>query len=247
VHTVPTIHSTSSSIDDHKDFPLLTACQLGNIAEVECILKTTTVTEVNQSAPKTGDTPLHLATRYNHTEIVRLLLEHGTMRQVRNSKNKTPVQEAQSADMKVLFNRSTPRFVTLDNQQTLEWMTKSLRAFKMFFAHSSQGINISTNVVRLCFNVMANAPEVANANDKFAFWHLLQEGHRTNNAIYFLKAYTVESSFYRTVNQSLAHHPINDLITVDDDDSIQSLLNLAMRVANNTLQLIENIRDGRPP
>jgi hypothetical protein len=58
------------------------------------------------------------------------------------------------------------------------------------------------------------------------FSHLLQEARQKNNEMYFLKAYTVESSFYRTVNESLVHRPIDDIMTTDGDGSIDSLLEL---------------------
>ena len=41
------------------------------------------------------DTPLHIAARlYNYTEIVRLLLDNGADINLKNNKNKTPLDEA---------------------------------------------------------------------------------------------------------------------------------------------------------
>jgi len=77
------------------------------------------------------------------------------------------------------------------------------------------------------------------------FWHLLQEARQKNNAMYFLKAYTVESSFYATINESLVHRPIDDIMTADGDDSIDSLLELGWQVANNGMQTLDNMRYGR--
>jgi len=86
--------------------------------------------------------------------------------------------------------------------------------------------------------------EVVDADDKCLFWHLLQEAYQKNNTIYFLKAYPVQSSFYHTVNQSLARRPINDLMNIDDDNSIYSLLELNLQAVSNGMQALENIRYG---
>ena len=221
-------------------------CRSGDITEVKRSLQTMTTAEICESDPKTGDTALHLATRYGHTEIVQLLLENGAMREVYNNKNKIPVQETQSAEMKALFDRSTSRFGIVDSQDVLEWMAKSTRAFKMFFAHSPQGINIPSNIVQLCFSAMSNALQEINTDDKFRFWHLLEEAQQKDDAIYFLKAYTVQSSFYHTVNESLAGRSIDDLIPVDDEESLGSVMSLCLQTISNNLKALQNQHAGRP-
>ena len=50
--------------------------------------------DVNRQDYRYKDTPLHLAARYNYTEAVRLLLDNKADINLKNNKNKTPLDYA---------------------------------------------------------------------------------------------------------------------------------------------------------
>jgi hypothetical protein len=98
-------------------------CKEGKIDEVRQILDNETsppIEELNKLQPN-GSTPLHAATFYNHTEIVKLLLEHNCSRRTLNRYGNTAYDEAKSVEMKQLFLRpnSTDRFHETNTAETL--------------------------------------------------------------------------------------------------------------------------------
>ena len=50
-----------------------------------------------------GDTPLHRAVGFDHIEIVRLLLDRGASANVKNKEGKTPIDDAESDEIKQLL------------------------------------------------------------------------------------------------------------------------------------------------
>ena len=85
---------------------LLEVCQSGDLERVESLLKTITLTEINKADWTTGNTPLHLATCFGHVDIVRLLLNHGAMRNILNYEKKIPANYASTIEIQKLFQRS---------------------------------------------------------------------------------------------------------------------------------------------
>ncbi|CAF1654356.1 unnamed protein product, partial [Didymodactylos carnosus] len=53
---------------------------------------TMTIVQINEKN-ENGDTVLHLATRYGHTNIIQLLLEKGAWRSIRNANSITAFEE----------------------------------------------------------------------------------------------------------------------------------------------------------
>ncbi|CAF1404099.1 unnamed protein product [Adineta ricciae] len=82
--------------------PFYLACENGDFAYVEKQLKMLSSDELDQ-IESTGETSLHIATRNNQLEIVRLLLENGCSRNIYNSSGKFPYQEARTNEMKQLY------------------------------------------------------------------------------------------------------------------------------------------------
>ena len=52
--------------------------------------------DVNRQTTFGKDTPLHIAARYNHSEVARLLLNNGADIKLKNNNKKTPLDEARN-------------------------------------------------------------------------------------------------------------------------------------------------------
>lgn len=112
------------------------ACETGDTAYVEKELQMLSPDELDQIA-STGETPLHIATRNNRLEIVRLLLESGCSRNIYNSSGKFPYQEAQTKDMKKLYEPpNAAQFFEENPQQSYGMFVPFRRIVKLAQSHA---------------------------------------------------------------------------------------------------------------
>jgi hypothetical protein len=105
---------------------LYTACQNGDFAHVEQLLHSLSVEEINRPE-ENGNTCLHAACSFNHPQIVKLLLDHGAVRNTVNNHGRTPLQEAATDQIKQLFSRvseaAEARFSSDLPSQAIEWVS----------------------------------------------------------------------------------------------------------------------------
>ena len=80
--------------------PLHSACEKGNIEAVKCLVDL----DANINAQGWGDTPLHIAARYRHDDIVSYLLDEGAVFTLKTSTGYTPLHEAAISGDLVIFN-----------------------------------------------------------------------------------------------------------------------------------------------
>ena len=86
------------------------ACAHGDTNYVSRVLNAedaSSIVELNKLQPN-GSTPLHAASYYNHLEIVQLLLERNCPRTTLNRFGHTAYEEAETVEMRDLFNRNNP-------------------------------------------------------------------------------------------------------------------------------------------
>lgn len=107
--------ASSEKRSDISDFYF--ACRNGDIEFVKNYLTKLSDDDWNSNhfEPGAKSTPLHAASFYGHTEIVRLLLEHGCDRSKVNGYGLTAYEEAANDEVRRLFKRptndcDTPRF-----------------------------------------------------------------------------------------------------------------------------------------
>ena len=81
------------------------ACRNGDIFMVQRLLKTMDVPEIDKVEASNGSTALHAATYFGHAEVVRCLLRQGASRQIRNKYNNLPADEAQTDEIRQIFQR----------------------------------------------------------------------------------------------------------------------------------------------
>lgn len=80
------------------------ACQNGDIARVEQLLHILSIEEINRP-DENGNTCLHTACSFNHPQIVKILLDHGLVRNTVNKHGRTPLHETTTDQIKQLFSR----------------------------------------------------------------------------------------------------------------------------------------------
>ena len=184
------------------------ACRNGNIDQVQQLLRSITVNEINRIEPN-GSTALHAACYYGHSEIVKILLDEGACRSIRNRKYSLTPYEESNEQIKTLFHRLNPninRFTgtsvkqewMMQTEQAAEWKTNLyswLRIDKSFDEMIEFLLQhyLPKHVLPFC-----QSNRQKQSIDWF-FRQVLVE----QNITYIVKAYTSSTQFYSIVNNDL--------------------------------------------
>ncbi|CAF3637825.1 unnamed protein product [Rotaria sp. Silwood1] len=176
------------------------ACRSGLIDKVREQLPNMTLEEIDRIEGN-GSTALHAACYYGHTEIVKLLLEKGASRSIKNAYKCLPCDEAREDEIKRLFIRQSATRFSNDGSVYIDWIkcnaeTESLASdyrFRHFgFEWNNNNINHRLKYIK---------DEISNTeNDRIKIF--IKQAEKDSD--YLLKAYTVESDFYIKLNQDLA-------------------------------------------
>jgi hypothetical protein len=185
---------------------LYLACRNGDIVTVQQLLPGTPLKILNSLEPN-GSTCLHAASHNGHKDIVRLLLAHGASRRVVNKYGCTALDEAKTQDVADLFPRtneaSRKRFSDSPAQQ-LEWQfsQNSAESFSRALHWNcvkDRGIKKTVKKIRKAHVLDDDGDESAKIVQDY-----FNEALETKNPICLLKAYTVESQFYKRLNREMA-------------------------------------------
>ena len=185
---------------------LYLACRNGDMAAVERLLRNTSVRTLNTLEPN-GSTCLHAASYHGHREIVLLLLKHGASRRTVNGYGCTPFDEARTQEVADLFPRTSEaakkRFSGSPATQP-EWQFEDANA-----EHFSRAIHwgcIKDRGIKKTVKELNKAHLLAEDDEKAAaiVKDYFDTAKETKDPVYLLKAYTVESEFYRKLNREMA-------------------------------------------
>ncbi|CAF0942354.1 unnamed protein product [Adineta ricciae] len=206
--------------------PLYVACRANNVHLVEQILANMSIEEINR-IESNGSTALHVVAYNGHIEIVRLLLGKGASMMIRNRFGLLPVQEARTDEIKKLFEQreqqnNENRFVGDTN--FIEWLTVNERAaeYAVFYRDSlkdayENGIDCDLLVYYLK-EIVANNPK-----GMLDIIYCFRAYFESKDATHIVKAYTVESDFYRTLNKDLAK-------MISHRDSIETEVKIKVKI-----------------
>lgn len=177
------------------------ACRKGQIDKVRELLPNMTLDEIDR-VQGNGSTALHAASYYGHADIVKLLLDKGASRSIENTHKCLPYDEAEKEDIKKLFIRQTASNRFSNNELGhIDWMKCDAAAESIAsdyrFRHSGFGWK-DKNIERRLKHIKE---EMSHTEDE----QIRRFIDRTmNDPFNLLKAYTVESPFYKKLNRDLA-------------------------------------------
>ena len=185
---------------------LYTACNRNEIATVQRLLQNTPVKNLNRLEPN-GDTCLHVASSHDNREIVRLLLARGAGRRIKNRKGFTPLDLARTEETAGLFRRPVEarqqRFSNNPARQ-IEWQfqddsAESFSRATHWGCIKNRGIK---NTVRKLIKKNVLGDERDKSTELVACY--FNDALEKKDPVWLLKAYTVESPFYRHLNSEMA-------------------------------------------
>ncbi|CAF1174988.1 unnamed protein product [Adineta ricciae] len=194
------------------------ACRNNDIDVVTAMLPTLTLEEIDQIEPN-GSTALHAATYYGNKEIVKMLLAKGAQRTIRNRYDSTPFHEAQTDEIKKLFQRSDAtgsatkdRFVGKKGS-SYEWIfvQNDPASYASFNRESLMKCRKDEEFHRLCRGIRQqyineNGP-LASVEGIDIIRSYFDRAMQINDSKQVVRAYTAETGFYRRLNEDLSQMP----------------------------------------
>ncbi|CAF1468658.1 unnamed protein product [Rotaria sp. Silwood1] len=178
------------------------ACRNGHVDEVREQLPKMTLHEIDQIQAN-GSTALHAACYYGHVEIVKLLLKRGASRSIQNVHKCLPYDEAEKEEIKKLFLRESSNRFSDDGTGHIDWMKCDDAAAELAneyrFRHAGFGWKKKDIDRRMNF-----IKKEMSHTDIERVGEFLNNAELEQNPWYLLKAYTVESNFYKKLNRDLA-------------------------------------------
>jgi hypothetical protein len=206
IHPLPESDMIESSVQSALS-PLYEACRQNDVHSVTEILSNISNEQLNQIEPN-GSTALHVASYYDHDNIVHLLLEKGVSITIKNKYGLTVVEEARTDETRKLFEKRVnhddqDRFV--GNVDSFEWLTVNERAaeYAAFYqAALKKAYEKGLDQNKLLHYLMEIY--VKNPKGMYEVFTCINLFFKTKDHNLIVKAYTVESDFYRTLNIDLA-------------------------------------------
>jgi hypothetical protein len=184
-----------------RDFYL--ACCVGDVDAVQYLLDTLSLDALNH-IESNGSTALHAASYYGHIDIVRLLLEKGAQRHLLNMFDLTAADEAQTDEMKELFNRdattAAERFV--GESPRIEWSKAGLHSAYTSFRSWDKPVEFES--IEATSEEISAAHELRDAAGMDQIRHFLNMAVEAYDCTYFIRAYTAETDFYKRLNRLYA-------------------------------------------
>lgn len=226
------IHSKSKS--------LLDICQSGDLAHAIELVQRSKFSEINKADWSTGDTPLHLATSHGFIDIVRVLLEHGAVRNISNYQNKLPATYATTNEMKQLFQRSLDdsfaRFISTNAADEFIYCQKSLDATQFYMEFESEMSFSGQWDIIQTVDVLRKVSQLQKISQSDIIWYFFDQAREKTDVKYLIRAHTVESKFSKILNRKLIQrHLTKTNHDTDENRQIQILMQNTMSIFNQRL------------
>jgi hypothetical protein len=187
------------------------ACRDNDVDITKQLLESMNLSEVN-AIESDGETALHVACRNGHTDIIRLLLDRGASRSIRDKNNSVPYDVSKTEEVRQLLRRtSKTRFMVNETNTsgTIEWMkcgdnVDQQAAFDIY-DRTGRLYQWPTRFRDLAASIGAFYLEDTTSDTEVdVLKEFLDQAIMTDNPEYFIKAYTAETVFYRKLNTELA-------------------------------------------
>lgn len=181
------------------------ACRNGSIEQVHELLPTLSLEQINEIHTK-GSTALHAACYHGHKEIVKLLLDRGARRTIKNEFQCFPYDEAKTDEIRELFTRRTANRFAGDDEGHIDWVKCDKNAEKIASEYRVRHRGFGWDKSNIEYRLKVIKQEMHHAEHEEVKLFLNQA---LLDPYSLLRAYTVESPFYVKLNEHLAAKHFN--------------------------------------
>ena len=180
------------------------SCRNNDVDSVKSLVETMTPAQIDQLEPN-GSTALHAACYYGHDEIVKLLLEKGASRSIKNKYDCTPYEEGKTDAIKELFSRENAddRFGG-DADDSIDWIRVGELVDRYAKDIRKMLKNYAIQEKKKKNKIQVEMIDLGNYKDIDKIQRYFDQANTENDPIYLIKAYTAQTDFYRRLNRALA-------------------------------------------
>ena len=197
--------STTRSSNELSEFYL--ACRTNNIAEVKKRLETISLTDIDRIEPN-GSTALHAASYYGHENVVRMLLEAGADRGVKNRFKCLPFDEAANDCIKDIFFRipTNNRYVNTTGAIEYELVNPDVSEQAQEECYIIRTLYDNTPAQKMLDKIQKNYIEkgLYNTEKIHIIRRFFERATEEEDPKWIIKAYSAETDFYKVLNTEIA-------------------------------------------
>lgn len=187
------------------------ACRTNAVDKVAKLLERMNPEEIDKLEPN-GSTALHTASYHGHTDVVRLLLEAGADRAIKNKFGFLPYDEALNSNVKELFLRIHNANRLIGNTGNVEWeltdrdvlekAEEERSMIKTLYDSYAQTNTFKKLFERIETNYIGKG--LANLHGIDSIKRFFRNATEEEDPTWIIKAYTAETEFYKTLNIDIA-------------------------------------------
>ena len=209
-------HLSSSPDDEIVQNNLYDDCKNNQLDQIKSYINKMTIKQINKQQSD-GSTSLHVSAYYGHYETVKLLLEYGARRSIRNKHNLTAYDEARTEKIRQLFLRNNANyyFITdINDNNTLEWIiiydeieTQRKLFREQFLGDKNKSLNckeILQNFQKYYLQKLPFELKLKGSLNLYFTMAIEEEDLR-----YVLSAYTSPTPFHKILNRDLATYALH--------------------------------------
>ncbi|CAF2141838.1 unnamed protein product [Rotaria magnacalcarata] len=191
------------------------ACRNNDIDEVKRMITSMSADEINRLEETSlgMSTALHAAAYYGHCQVVDILVAHQADPTIRNFAGLTPCEETAKRDVAYVFRNHRKIDNTLNDRflqanSNLEWISYNPNMIK-HATHYEKWLetgyrNMQFIIEDSLHGYLKLTEELNNDPDIDKVRELFEEAIEKHDPKFIVKAYTLETSFYRVLNRQLA-------------------------------------------
>ncbi|CAF3570966.1 unnamed protein product [Rotaria sp. Silwood1] len=137
-----------------------------------------------------------------------------------------------------------PRLSANLNSEEIQWILQDLDAQQYCMMIQQELLSIGPMAIQEAVNAMRKSQDLQILNQDI--WLLLEQAVKTNDASYFIRAYTAESEFYKILNRKLAQQDLTSTKDLDAEEQMQLLMGTFFQQMDQMVSRAQAFQEGQP-
>ncbi|CAF2529376.1 unnamed protein product [Rotaria sp. Silwood2] len=137
-----------------------------------------------------------------------------------------------------------PRLSANLNSEEIQWILKDLNAQQYCMMIQQEFLSLGPMAIKEAIDAMKKEQDLQTLSSDV--WWLLEEAAKTGDASYFIRAYTVESDFYKILNCKLAQQDLKTTDGLEAEEQLQFLMGTVFQQVGQLVSRAQAFQGGQP-